>query len=75
MAWVKFTADHDHRAGQATIAYKAGWTGNVPTAHVDAAVAAGKAVRLRKVRKGEEAELVDAVYNADSEASVHLRVR
>lgn len=59
MAWVKFTADHDHREPGFTVAYKDGWTGNIPTAHVDAAVAAGKAVRLRKVSKDAEPEPVE----------------
>jgi hypothetical protein len=54
--WLRFTADMDWspRPG-VTIAYKAGWTGNVPTLAGDAAVKVGRAVRLRKVRKGEEA--------------------
>lgn len=52
MAWVRFTADHDYRAGQSIIAYKAGWVGNVPRAAADEAVAAGRAVRLRKDSKG-----------------------
>lgn len=68
MAWLKFTADYDHRVGQATIAYKDGWTGNVPTAHVDAAVAAGKAVRLRKVSKDAEPEPVEEAVDADEQS-------
>lgn len=55
MTWIRFTADHDHRPRYGVvIAYKAGWTGNVPHAAADEAVAAGRAVRLRKARKGEE---------------------
>lgn len=55
MTWVRFTADHDHRpCPNGVIAYKAGWTGNIPHAAADGAVTAGKAVRLRRARKGQE---------------------
>jgi hypothetical protein len=56
--WVRFTADYDHREPGFTVAYKAGWTGNIPTAHAETALAAGKAVRMRKASK--DAEPVDA---------------
>lgn len=62
--WVKFHSDMDWspRPG-VTIAYRAGWSGNVPTPVGEAAVKAGKAVRLRKARKDAvpiEREPVDA---------------
>lgn len=55
MAWVRFIADHDWtpRYG-VTIAYKDGMTLNVPSACATLAIAAGKAVRLRKVSKDAE---------------------
>lgn len=55
MAWVRFTADHDWspRYG-VTIAYKEGMTLNVPRACATLAIAAGKAVRLRKVSRDSE---------------------
>lgn len=55
MAWVRFTADYDWspRYG-VTIAYKAGMTLNVTAACATLAIAAGKAVRMRKARKDEE---------------------
>ncbi|RJG46505.1 hypothetical protein [Mesorhizobium sp. DCY119] len=59
MPWLHFTADHDFRLPGSTIAYKAGWTGNVTRAAADAAVAAGKAVRLKTPRKGERPEAAD----------------
>lgn len=54
--WVRFLADYDYRLPQATIAYLAGMVLNVPSAHADAAVAAGRAVRLKTPRKGEVAD-------------------
>lgn len=56
MAWVKFTKDYDFRLPSTTTAYKAGWTGNVTSACATLAIAAGKAVRLKTPRKGEEPE-------------------
>lgn len=55
MAWVKFTADIDWspRYG-VTIAYKAGMTQNVPSAAATLVIAAGKAVRMKKVSKDSE---------------------
>lgn len=55
MAWVRFTADYDWspRYG-VTIAYKEGMTLNVPSACATLAIAAGKAVRLRKAHKDVE---------------------
>lgn len=65
--WVKFRTDMDYspRYG-VTIAYKAGWSGNVPTPAGEAAVKAGRAVRLRKARKGEEA--VELTLQVDGES-------
>lgn len=54
MAWVRFVQDMDWRVGQSTIAYKAGWTGNAPTAAADAAVTKGRAVRLKKANRCSE---------------------
>lgn len=54
MTWLRFTADHDHRTPAFTIAYKAGWVGNVPHDIADAVLAAGKAVRMRKASKDAE---------------------
>ena len=52
--WVRFLADVDFKpTAGTTIAYKAGWMGNVTRACADKAVAAGKAVRLKALRKGE----------------------
>ncbi len=54
--WIHFTADMDWKpTAGVTVAYKAGWTGNVPRAAADKAVAAGKGVRLKAPRKGEVA--------------------
>lgn len=52
--WVRFTADHDHREPGFTIAYKAGMTQNVTAKCATLAIAAGRAVRLRKTSKDEE---------------------
>ena len=53
--WIKLLADFDYRATPAvTIAYRAGHTYNVPSAAATLAVAAGKAVRLKKTKKDEE---------------------
>jgi len=47
MAWVRFTADHDHRVGASTVAYKAGMRCNVTRACRDEAVALGRAAAIR----------------------------
>jgi hypothetical protein len=53
--WMRLLADYDYRATPAsTVAYKAGGVYNAPSAAVDAAVACGKALRLRKANKDEE---------------------
>ena len=55
MAWLKFTSDYDYKPKQAvTVAYKAGWKGNVPSRCATLAVADGKAIRLKTPNKGEE---------------------
>lgn len=51
--WMRLTADFDYRVGQSIVAYVSGRTYNAPSAAVVAAVAAGKAVRLKPPRKGE----------------------
>ncbi len=54
MAWVKFTDRFDYRPSYGvTIAYKPG-VYNVPRACATLAVAAGKAVRMRKASKDDE---------------------
>lgn len=56
MAWFRLLQDFDYSPTPAsTIAYLAGRTYNAPSAAVEAAVVAGKAVRLRAPRKGEVA--------------------
>jgi hypothetical protein len=53
MAWMKTLADFDYKPKPGvTIAYKAGGEYNAPRAAATLAVAAGKAVRLRKTGKG-----------------------
>lgn len=52
--WVRVTGDFDWRQPGFTVAYRAGWTGNVPSAAGEAAITAGRAVRLRKTSKDEE---------------------
>ena len=51
--WVRFTADFEWRQPAFTIAYKDGMTLNVTRACADAAVAAGKAERVARVRTAE----------------------
>ena len=47
-----FTKDFDYRTSRnAIVAYKAGWTGNVPKAHLEAAETAGV---LSKEPKADE---------------------
>lgn len=54
--WVRFTGDFDFSpaglGGRSTTAYRAGMELNVTRECADAAVAAGKAVKGRKPRKG-----------------------
>lgn len=55
MAWVRFLAPMDWKPRpQVTIAFRAGDVKNVPRAAVEAAVSAGKAVRMRRVSKYSE---------------------
>jgi hypothetical protein len=55
--WVRFTADFDYRPSKmTTIAYKAATVLNVPRPAGDAAVAAGKAVEMRKTHRDAEPE-------------------
>lgn len=52
MPWVRFTADFDFKPMPAvTYGYRAGHVGNVTTPCATAAVAAGKAVRMKKPSK------------------------
>jgi hypothetical protein len=51
--WVRFLEDWDWRQPAFTIAYKAGMTQNVTAECATLAVAAGKAVRLKKTKKDE----------------------
>ncbi|MEQ1956010.1 hypothetical protein [Mesorhizobium sp. CN2-181] len=52
MPWVRFTTDFDFKPKRAvTLAYRRGDECNVTTPCAAKAVAAGKAVRLRKVSK------------------------
>lgn len=68
--WVRFSGDWDYRLPGSTIAYKAGWTGNVPSAAGEAAIAAGRAVRLRKASKNEEpVEWLNDLAPAPSESA------
>jgi hypothetical protein len=61
MVWVKFTADYDFKPKRAvTIGYRAGMVLNVPAAAARAAVAASKAVMMRKASKdAEPVEITD----------------
>lgn len=55
MAWVRFTHDYNFAATPAvTIAYKTGMVMNVPSPAAVQAIAAGKAVRMRKENKDSE---------------------
>lgn len=57
--WIRFLADYDFRATPgSTIAYKAGMVQNVTAKCATLAVAAGKAVRLRKASKDSPPEEV-----------------
>lgn len=54
MPWIRFSGDFNHRVTPAvTVAYKAGWSGLVTTPYAAAAIASGKASRLKTPRKGE----------------------
>jgi hypothetical protein len=66
---MRLLADYDYRATPAsTVAYKAGGVHNAPSAAVDMAVAAGKAVRLRKGAKDVVPVDVIAEIPDDSQA-------
>lgn len=54
MSWIRFTDNFDYRTTAFTIAYKAGMTQNVTSECAILAIAAGKAVRMRKVSKDAE---------------------
>ncbi|RUM99032.1 hypothetical protein EET67_05175 [Pseudaminobacter arsenicus] len=62
MAWVRFESDMDWSPRHGvTVAYKAGMTQNVTARCATLAVAAGKAVRMRKTsRDSPPEELTDA---------------
>ena len=64
--WCKFTADYNYRQPSYTVAYKAGMVLNIPTPHATLAIAAGKAIRLKKTRKDEEPWPVSEVAQAPS---------
>lgn len=66
--WVRFTADFSWRQPAFTIAYKAGMVENVTRDCGEAAVAAGKAIRLKKTRKDEEPWPDDKVLEASTGA-------
>lgn len=56
MAWLRFTADMDWKPTPGTtIGYKAGMVLNVTRDCAEKAVAAGRAVRLKALLKGEVA--------------------
>lgn len=60
MPWARFTADFDWRpTSQATIAYKAGHEVSVTTACLNAAKAAGAAVKIATPRRELEPEAQD----------------
>lgn len=66
MAWVRFTADFDFKPSAAvTIGYLVGMVENVPTRCATEAVAAGKAVRMKKAGKDAELEVSDGRREAD----------
>ena len=52
--WVRFLENYNYRKPAFTIAYKAGMVLNVPSEAATLAIAAGRAVRMRKARKDEE---------------------
>lgn len=54
MAWIRFTDNYNYRKPAFTIAYKTGMTQNVTSECATLAIAAGKAVRLRKPNKDAE---------------------
>ena len=61
MSWVRFIAPFDWtppEARQSTVAYAPGWTGAVTRACALAAVAAGKAVRVKRPGTRTEANAV-----------------
>lgn len=61
MAWVQFTENFDWRIRPGvTKAFKGGLVANVPTPAAKAAVAAGKARRVRKPETADEAQALAA---------------
>jgi predicted nucleotide-binding protein (sugar kinase/HSP70/actin superfamily) len=57
--WVRFIANFDYRPSKVTtIAYKAEMVLNVPRSAGEAAIAAGKAVEMRKTHRDAEPEEV-----------------
>ena len=54
MAWIKLLENWTYRKPSFSIAYKAGHTYNVVSEAATLAIAAGKAIRLRKPHKDEE---------------------
>lgn len=70
MPWLEFTQDFDFTPPEerrVTIAYKAGSTVFVPTAHADAAIASGAAIKAKKV-KNETADIIGANAGQDTPA-------
>lgn len=68
MPRVRFTADMDWSPKQGvTIAYRKGWSGMVVTPCADAAVAAGKAVRVGKAKGAADGSGQDEPAGARSE--------
>lgn len=51
MAWVRFTSDFEYRQPSYSTDYKAGWSGSVRAQCADAAVVAGKAVKIATPRR------------------------
>lgn len=51
MAWLRFTADHDHRTGSSTIAYKAGHRCHVTRDCHKEALELGRAEAIRAPSK------------------------
>ena len=57
MAKATFTCDFDYRVPgkPVTVAYKAGWSGTLPQAHINAAIAAG-AVPAPKGKRDDDGQ-------------------
>ena len=56
MARATFLRDFDYRVPSkpVTVAYKSGWSGTVPQAHINAAIAAGAVAAPRKAKDDGE---------------------